>query len=384
MSEVLATDGPFAPADAVALVAQAAEALETVHAAGLVHGRVTPGNLLLADDGRLRTTGTALAAVTHGESPPEGPEGVEADTRALAEVLYALLTGTWPGAPDRSGGLPPPPASTGRVMSPRQVRAGVPRALDLVVLAWLDPVRAPSVRRASTPRALADAARATVVERVEVPRVPLRQRLPTVPRPVRRAAPWALSLALLLVVGFVCYGLGTTVGTLGDPDDPLDTVVSTASSPGPGAAPADPEVDLATAVVDDYDPAGDGAEQPGEVANAYDGDTGTAWRTDSYRTATFGGLKQGVGLLVDLGTSQTLRRVDVDALGSTRFELRAGDRLGDGAGSLAVVASGQGAQVALTPRAGAKGRYWLLWVTGLPREGGGYRAGVQELRFLRG
>ena len=37
----------------------------------------------------------------------------------------------------------------------------------------------------------------------------------------------------------------------------------------------------------------------------------------------------------------------------------------------------------MTPRAGAKARYWLVWVTGLPEDGGGFRLGIDELRFVR-
>ncbi|MCW2666929.1 MAG: serine/threonine protein kinase, partial [Frankiales bacterium] len=56
LAEALLADGPFPPAEAVGLVEQAAEALTAVHAGGLTHGRVTPGNLLLGADGRLRVT----------------------------------------------------------------------------------------------------------------------------------------------------------------------------------------------------------------------------------------------------------------------------------------------------------------------------------------
>ena len=60
---------------------------------------------------------------------------------ALARMLYALLTGYWPGdeATDQLTAqltaqvtaLPPAPVK-GRVCTPRQVRAGVPAILDAI------------------------------------------------------------------------------------------------------------------------------------------------------------------------------------------------------------------------------------------------------------
>ena len=58
--------------------------------------------------------------------------------------------------------------------------------------------------------------------------------------------------------------------------------------------------------VDAYDPPpGDGSEQNAELPYATDGQLDTAWSTESYRTPNFGGLKQGVGIIVD--TKKTLR-----------------------------------------------------------------------------
>ena len=51
-----------------------------------------------------------------------------ADTHRLGMLLYATLTGHWPG-PDCPT-LPPAPVADGLPCSPRQVRAGVPAALD--------------------------------------------------------------------------------------------------------------------------------------------------------------------------------------------------------------------------------------------------------------
>ena len=56
------------------------------------------------------------------------------DTRDLARLLYAALTGYWPGQPGSAGSapglLPPAPENDGGLCTPRQVSAGVPAGID--------------------------------------------------------------------------------------------------------------------------------------------------------------------------------------------------------------------------------------------------------------
>ncbi len=57
------------------------------------------------------------------------------------------------------------------------------------------------------------------------------------------------------------------------------------------------------------DPEGDGDERGDTAALAIDGDDDTYWRTERYRSANFGNLKSGVGLIIDLGGSARLDEV---------------------------------------------------------------------------
>ena len=68
-------------------------------------------------------------------------------------MLYALLTGCWPG--DEPTALPAAPRHKGRVYTPRQVRAGVPGVLDAITChaLQLQPPGAP--RPVLTPAGLA-------------------------------------------------------------------------------------------------------------------------------------------------------------------------------------------------------------------------------------
>ena len=93
-------------------------------------------------------------------------------------------------------------------------------------------------------------------------------------------------------------------------------------------APTEPGiVRLAIARAIDFDPRADGGsaqENPREVALAIDGDRETAWRTERYRKrADFGGLKPGVGLVLDLGEVRQVSQVKITLPGGpTALEAR--------------------------------------------------------------
>ncbi len=103
---------------------------------------------------------------------------------------------------------------------------------------------------------------------------------------------------------------------------------------GGGAAPAEPspptEQALAPVAIDgaaDFDPRADGGsgqENPKEVPLAIDGDRSTAWRTERYRKrADFGGLKPGVGLVLDLGRVTPVGQLKITLQGGpTTLEAR--------------------------------------------------------------
>jgi hypothetical protein len=389
LATVLREDGPFEPASAVALASDAADALHVAHERGVTHGRLHPGNVLLTPSGRLVLTDTATASALPGRAVPAGraddPVGPAADVRDLTAVLYAMLTARWPtsATPQPAAGVPPAPAlSDGRarrrLTRPAQVRAGIPRTLDDLVVRVLQP--APGRPAPHTAAALADALSGAL--RIEVPR-PRTPRRPPVPPWLRRHLPLLAGISFLLVVALVGYVTGRELGEVPALDEEFEAIVS----PPPRGAPGRP-VDLATARVVDFDPPpGDGRERPETVPNAFDDDLTTRWRTDRYATAAFGGIKQGVGLLIDLGAPTDVVRVELAAgAEGARFELRAGDDLGASADDFRVVASGTaGGEPVLTlvPADDTTARWYLVWVTALAPVDGGFAAHVAEMRFVR-
>ena len=155
--EDLVLSGLPRPALAAAMIADAADALAVAHQARRPHLRLTPRSLRWDPGSGLKITGLGLDTVLCGPTDPAIADPVAADTIALARMLYALLTGYWPG----HGGtaLPPAPRHKGRVCTPRQVRAGVPAILDVIAYRGLLGQAADAPLRAQTPAGLAMALR---------------------------------------------------------------------------------------------------------------------------------------------------------------------------------------------------------------------------------
>jgi hypothetical protein len=156
--EDLLRSGLPGPALAAAMIADAADAIAVAHRAGRPHLRLTPRALRWHPGSGLKITGFGLDAALCGPLDPGVANPMAADTMALARMLYALLTGYWPGHEPpgaRSTGLPPAPRYKGQVCTPRQVRAGVPAVLDAITYRALQGLAADAPLRAQTPAGLA-------------------------------------------------------------------------------------------------------------------------------------------------------------------------------------------------------------------------------------
>jgi hypothetical protein len=114
LAAMLAEKGTFGPREAAEVGRQVADGLAAAHAAGVVHRDVKPGNVLIAEDGRVKLTDfgvsravddvqltrTGLIAGTPAFLSPEVARGREptaaSDIFALGATLYAAVEGRPP------------------------------------------------------------------------------------------------------------------------------------------------------------------------------------------------------------------------------------------------------------------------------------------------
>jgi hypothetical protein len=162
--EQLLRSGLPGPALATAIIAEAAEALAVAHQAGRPHLRLSARSMHWGSSG-LKITGLGIDAALSADALPEASplsaaDAAVADTTALARVLYALLTGCWPG--DERTALPSAPRHRIGLCEPRQLRPEVPPKLNAIVCHTLREQAGWGTPSISAPAELAMALRATL------------------------------------------------------------------------------------------------------------------------------------------------------------------------------------------------------------------------------
>ena len=203
-----------------------------------------------------------------------------------------------------------------------------------------------------------------------------------------RAVVIGLPLAALLVVIALAWWVGSTLLDVTDSVDTVEGSTPSASvsagggSQAPGTAPAaGAAVPIVTAEV--FDPQGDGEpENDSKVPLAYDGDASTAWSTLEYRgSPNFGNLKDGVGLLLDLGKAQPLAGVTLtSAAPGATVEIRTADKPADSLRGFAPAADGTLQNTSdLTFDKPVTARFVLVWITGLVPSNDGFSADIAEV-----
>jgi hypothetical protein len=213
------------------------------------------------------------------------------------------------------------------------------------------------------------------------------QQLPTPPAPLQsrtgKALKWAVSALLIAALGLGSWQLADALMDKGNKsDDTNQTQTTDGNDKNPQKAVSKP---IAISGARDFDPFGDGSEKPGDIGKTYDNSPSTYWETNFYKGATFGNLKSGLGVILDLGKVQQVGKVTVTFMGDTSVELRAASSDASSEptsfDSYEKVASGSGTSVTLKPNESLKSRYLLVWLTKLPlTEDGTYRGRVADIK----
>lgn len=372
--------GPLPPREAAALALEVARCLAAAESAGVTHAHLRPNAVMITDSGEVRVRGLGVDQALHGVDGHLEP--TLADVHATGAVLFAGLTGRWPGAAGDDGHLPGVPTVAGdRTPWPSRVVADVPADLDSICARALQTTHAPKgLGHFTGVDQVVDALAASVVT------------APHAPAPARgwdrlalRAG--AIALVLLAAVGLVglgvrlVLGLGSSPLTVAAPPPPTPSP----SSVAPTTPPAAGEQVLPIVSVSDYDPFGNNTENPGLTRLAVDANPATAWTTVRYRSADLGGGKPGVGLMVDLGAPRPVDAVVLHLVGNgTDLSLLATDDPTAKFSTFTRMAevTGAGSTVTLRVPRPVTTRYVLVWLTTVPSTDGAYQGGISDIRVL--
>jgi len=439
----LVTDGPLDPGRACSLITDATRALAGAHALGQAHLRLTPDALCWTRSSGIKITGLGIDAALAGDglTGPAAEDPAVADTVALAALLYAALTGYWPG--EQPTRLPAAPMSEGgQVCTPRQVSAEVSSAIDSVVTRALLQRATRQGPPISTPAAFVEAL-GTVAPPVPLPEpapaapagyvdrggyggypsnpndpdtwgvgdhgprgtAPYPQRNPPpaqfasngyqgsqyAPAPYQGTERGGMSRVMIVVVIVLALAvIGAAVWAVGLRKSPS---LSAGGSGHPTTSQSHPATTTGTVLKPASDTTfnilGTDSEDATQAPNAIDSDPSTFWLTDYYFQPNFGG-KAGTGLIIDMGKSVRLSQVQVavGTLGNMTAEIYLGDNNTKSETALnnfklvGHSTTGQGT-LTFTVSSQATGRYVLIWLTGTlppnPDKSGTYQGRIYNV-----
>ncbi len=443
LAEELSDDGVFprlTEQEALQAVVTVADALHALHCAGFTHGGVSAAQV-----GRRREGGFILLTGPPTADAVNIPAPRKADVRSVAALAHELLVGeppeskankTWRIDPAISPVVKPVLAKAGSVDDCWPDAAALVSAFNKAADELALEQRESRARLAKRPKA---AKREAQVKRGKV--------VGARPASGRSIAHWyrqGWAAVLAVVIGGAVL-LGGGWWLLARSDDGAGSggtdTAQTATTPDGGAAGAgnadggaadtsangagaDGETDSADANgntsgntatppvtpstsppevtrvpaeiarITDFDPLGDDViEHPERLLSINNGDPLTGWNTSRYNTSRFGGLKDGVGLLVELGGEETaeIAQVSIESLSTGwTFQLfaspqrRATQIEWDDPIAEQTVGPNRGEPVTLD-LAALPASTLLVWITDLGDEldTGGFRVTITGIRVSR-
>jgi len=198
-------------------------------------------------------------------------------------------------------------------------------------------------------------------------------------------------LAVATLIGFWGVSrIGSGMDLSGATAKPTVTVTGAPTTVTPGSTPSasasaspseSPGEPIAILQATGFDPEGDSKERNSEAPRVYDGKTSTAWTSEGYASSNLGGLKTGVGVLLDLGQPARVKEVvlTLPDVSDVQVFLTDSDSL-DGATE---IGSSQGKKGQITLKATntqAAGSKVIVWFTKVSQVSDGrFRATLAEV-----
>lgn len=296
---------PMAVDHAVEILQCVSEAVAAVHATEVAHGNIHPGTVLLSTDDR------AVLADPRADATATQV----GDVRALGATLYCALTGGWPRTVPGPASLPDAPVDAdGKPVPVSQLRDDIPERLDILIGDLLSDRTAPPTA----------AELAAELDRQSQHRDESALALVS-PDPDRaekalpaKAISKRLAFGTGALVGLALLGLLAALilipsdsgGSGEDTAEPTEAAQEEVD--GEETTPPEPvRLELSPEAISVIDPDEADTSAKNNPGYVVDGDSDTQWATSVYRQQNWGGYKEGMGLLVDLGDVYDIATVNL-------------------------------------------------------------------------